>query len=343
MHHISELEVLLHVKQSKNILSDERFHILDSENILWPDVLYLSKSLQWSICGFCWIAILVGSYFRHILYKYLYNRYKKKDFKYIDVLTLVAAVAHHFSIIFHAILITLIVLQEANANYIVGNWYCELSRNVVIFDMFYSVLGRVGIAIYRLCYIRFHTFSCDGGEKKTCCFILAAGWAIALVCVVILRTTEYEKTLQDNCILVPKPLFLLTLDEYEISRGDSAIHSYWSNLRATMGIFGLCLNAAQLIIYINIFYNLYKHDNSERIRRLLDPSVTKRRNRNNAITFFGQFCSYVVDLSILLFIIISANVHAWYMVFVLKYVGFVAVSIVEVVTSNELRSRLFGA
>ena len=343
MHYIRELEVLLNFKQSNNISSEERFHIFDSENILWPDVLKLSKSLQWSICGFCWIAILVGSYFRHVLYKYLYNQHKKKDFKYLDVLTLVAAVAHHLSIIFHAILITIIVLQEANANCIIGNWYCELSRNVVIFDMFYVVIGRVGIAIYRLCYIRFHSFSSNGGEKKTCYLILASGLAISLVCVVILRTTAYEKTLQDNCILVPKPLFLQTLDEYEISRGNSAIHSYWSNLRAMMGFFGLSLNAAQLIIYINIFYNLYKHDNNELLRRLLDPVVTKRRNRNNAITFFGQFCSYVVDLSILLFIIISSNVHAWYMVFVLKYVGFAAVSIVEVVTSNELRSRLLRA
>ena len=343
MRYISELEVLLHFKQSNNITPEERFHIFDSENILWPDVLKLSKSFQWSICGFCWIAFFLGSYFRHIFYKYLFDQHKKKDFKYLDVLTLVHAVAHHLSIIFHAILISIIVLQEANANCIIGNWYCELSRTVLHFDLFYAVIGRVGIAIYRLCYIRFHAFSSNGGEKKTCYFILASGLAISIVCVVILRTTDYEKTQQDNCILVPKPLFLQTLDEYEISRGNSAIHSYWSNLRAMMGVFGLCLNATQLIIYVNIFYNLYKHDNSELLRRLLDPSVTKRRNRNNAITFFGQFCSYVVDLSILLFIIISSNIHAWYMVFVLKYVGFAAVSIVEVVTSNELRSRLFGA
>ena len=344
MYHIKDFDVRLHLDttQLQNNSIHGLLNILDSESILIPDILTISRELQWYICCFCWFVISVGTYFRHILYKCLVDRYKKKDFKPIDLLTLILTVTHHLSIVCHAILITVMIVKEANAVDIVGQWYCELSRFLALFDMFYSTVGSLGLALYRLIYIRFHQFSMNGGEKKSCYFILFSGLAVSAIFVVLLEIDDYAKTRDENCILIPKPLFLSILDEYEISRQNSSIYQYWIDIRAFLGFVGVCLNTTELIIYFNVFYILYKHDNNELLRRLLDPSVTTKRNRTNAITFFGQFCSFVVEISVIISVIISTKIHAWFMVFALKYAGFAAMSIVEVMTSNALRSRLFG-
>ena len=345
MYRITKNDLLLdqNLMNSKNNSADGLIHILDSKSMVRPDILTISKPFQWFICVICWIVIVIGSYFRHILYKYLFDQYKQKESRPIDILTLVLTTSHHLTIVFHAILLTLIVLMNTNVNDILGNWFCVFSKAIVTFDLFYSVIGSLGIAIYRLCYIKFQIFSANVRDMKTCYIILIGGLAISVVNVVLMNSTnDYRRTIEDNCMLVPKTLFLETLDEYEISRGNPSIYPHWQNVRAILGFEGLCMNAAELIIYIDIFYHLYKHDNSELLRRLLDPSVTSRRNKTNAITFFGQFCSFVVKVSILIFIIISTKVQALYMVFVLKYAGFAAMSMVEVFTSNVLRSRFFN-
>ena len=346
MYRITKVDLLFNqtLMNSSNTSEDGLIHILDFKSMLRPDILTISKPFQWLICGICWIVIVIGSYFRHILYKYLFDQYKQKESRPIDILTLVLTTSHHLAIVLHAILLTLMVLMDTNVNDIAGNWSCVISKAIVVFDLSYSDIGigSLGIAIYRLFYIKFQRFSANVREMKTCYIILIGGLAISVVNVVLVFTNDYQRTADDNCMLVPKRLLLETLDEYEISRGNPSIYPNWQNVREILGFKGLCMNAAELIIYIDIFYFIYKHDNSELLRRLLDPSVTRRRNKTNAITFFGQFCSFVVKVSIVIFFIISTKVQALYMVFVLKYAGFAAMSMVEVFTSNVLRSRFFN-
>ena len=85
-----------------------------------------------------------------------------------------------------------------------------------------------------------------------------------------------------------------------------------------------------------------KHDNNERLRRLLEINVIKRRNRRNAITFFGQFCSFAFEFSFGIAILCAVKGHApWIAVFILKALSFTSMSIVEVLTSSSLRPRIF--
>ena len=87
---------------------------------------------------------------------------------------------------------------------------------------------------------------------------------------------------------------------------------------------------------------MYRHDNNEGLRRLLGSNIIKLRNRRNAITFFGQFCSFAFEFSIGILIICAVKGDApWGVVFVLKVVCFTSMSIVEVVTSTTLRARIF--
>ena len=74
--------------------------------------------------------------------------------------------------------------------------------------------------------------------------------------------------------------------------------------------------------------------------------MIKGRNRRNAITFFGEFCSFVVELAGLLLIavaytigtqsnqlILIANAY-WRISFTIK-------PMVEVITSDELRAKIY--
>ena len=45
------------------------------------------------------------------------------------------------------------------------------------------------------------------------------------------------------------------------------------------------------------FYNIYKHDNSDVLRKLLGRNTIRNRNRKNAITFLGQFGTFIIEIS----------------------------------------------
>ena len=345
MFQIQDLKINFGLNENQSNYNDIYSYllVLDSESIIFPDILKISKTFQWLICGVCWMIIMIGSYFRSILYKYLYKQYKIKESKPIDILTLAVTITHHLSTITHASFLTLRVATDSNLADIIGQGLCPLLKNIIRFEFSYTIAGSLGIAIYRLCYIKFHRFSGKGGEKNTLIYILFGGLAFSIICNILLQSNGFDSTLSNNCIMVYKTSILMFLDEYEMSRGNASIYIHWQIIIVTIGTIGICLTTIRLIIYIYIFYNQYKHDNTESLRRLLDPSVISSRNQKNAITFFGHFCSFLCELAVFIAVIIMSKIQAWYMVFILKYVGFAAISIVEVFTSSVLRSRFFNA
>ena len=88
---------------------------------------------------------------------------------------------------------------------------------------------------------------------------------------------------------------------------------------------------------------MYKHDNNDRLRRLLEPKVIKGRNRKNAITFIGQFCSFVIEFIGLLLLILAFTIGPkWAPDLAIEFrrFSFAIISMVEVLTSDELKKRL---
>ena len=137
---------------------------------------------------------------------------------------------------------------------------------------------------------------------------------------------------------------LRLLDDYEQSRGNHSIFSQWRDYRIIICVVMVLLTIAEITIYVIFFHHMYVHDNQERLRRLLEPGVIKLRNRTNAITFFGQFCSFVFEFSIGILTICGVKglfIEAWGLVFVLKVTCFTCMSMVEVLTSSTLRPRIF--
>ena len=105
----------------------------------------------------------------------------------------------------------------------------------------------------------------------------------------------------------------------------------------------MLMMTAEITIYVLFFHHVYRNDNGEGLRRLLEPSVIRRRNRTNAITFFAQFCSFVFEFSIGIVIISAVMGGAPFSaVYILKVISFTSMSIIEVVASNSLRQRIFN-
>ena len=139
---------------------------------------------------------------------------------------------------------------------------------------------------------------------------------------------------------------LIVLDEYEQSLGNSSIVSYWATTKMVINVTMMCMVVAEITIYIIFFHHMYKNDNSRGLRRLLNPSVIRSRNRRNAITFFGQFCSFLIKFSFTLIYVFSGVIGTRtkgliYARFFIRMASFPIISIVNVLTSNTLRSKIF--
>ena len=136
------------------------------------------------------------------------------------------------------------------------------------------------------------------------------------------------------------------LDEYEQGKGGSPIYEYFIYPRIAIGGIMLFMTISEIIIYIIFFRFIYLHDNTERLRALLEPNVIRKRNKTNAITFFGQFCSFLFEVSIWIlftFAMLVGNVSVVLLaVFsILRTISFTCMTIIEVMTSNSLRVFMY--
>ena len=315
----------------------------------WVDY---SNYKLWMIFGLCWLIFGIASYFKQVFYSYIFDQYKQKQFKPIDLMSLLVAIIQHISILVMTIRFSLIFLFGTTMEHLDGGWFCSLSKILVRFDIVYLYIGGLGIAIYRLLLIKYGTWIELHVGKKTSLFtILCGGIIITISMVVILCSNDYEKIMIGQCLHHPYTSLLQVLDSYGQSRGHFSVYSSWWITRIVFSLTGICSITTEIVLYIIIFRFIYKKDNSEGLRRLLEPRCIRQRNKTNAITFFGQFCSFLVEFSfgMLLVLISSKKVsfdqkngldEKYYFFFFIKLAGFTAISIVEVLTSSLLRPRL---
>ena len=156
--------------------------------------------------------------------------------------------------------------------------------------------------------------------------------------------TDYETLFSQTWTIIQpeKRQVLQLLDNYELSLGRPPIYSYWRDVRIIVGFFLALTTTAKIIIYFIFFRHIHKHDNTERLRQLLGTDAISLRNRVNATTFFGQFCSFIFNLTFVLFI----NLAVWMgnskngvvgMAFMVGGITFTGQAVIEVFTSVPLR------
>ena len=158
-----------------------------------------------------------------------------------------------------------------------------------------------------------------------------------------MNSHDYAEVFRDTCMAGPSHQLMQILDDYEKSRGNSSIYDYWHDQLTIITVVFVLMATAEITIYITFFYHLFRHDNNETLGRLIGADDIKHRNKQNAITFFGQFCSFLFELSIGILSIFAINGEApFFVVSILKVIGFTSISLVEVLVSGNLRPRIFN-
>ena len=330
--------------------------ISESELITVPTLLNYSYELQYTLVIIWWSFLLIGSYLRYIFYRYLYKQHKNKSKKTIDRLLLVIALLHHLFIFACTLDVTLKVLnyQWLN-NSALGYAACRCKNYYYKFFQSYACIGSLGLASYRLLYLKQGTFVKDFvGEKTLANMILFLGLSLSALRVLLpqLQDQTWNHLEWEQCFSTPQMHHALEyIDDYKQSAGQPSALIVWKQKYFGVRGFYMIATVIELCMYISFFHFMYIHDNCKNLARLVEPAVIRQRNKQNSITFFGQFCSFVMEFvgNILFIIAVMKSAPSgendqedfYIYAFINKPITFAAIAIIEVITSNVLRARVF--
>ena len=305
-----------------------------------PMILSLSTLLQIVTVSVMILFVLIGSYFKIIMYAYMYLRYKLKEQGPIDMLILTSSTIQHTGnvlYVFHYIMMT---LNNTTLQNILGPWYCFLFIHLMTFEIVYLVVGSFGLSLFRILYIKKDDWVKYGiGEKNLGRIIFVGGILLSGYFATLQSSdTIYQDIIHQHCSH-PGETFVKTMIEFNHSRGKNMVFSLWYQQGIAIVLFLMAIG--EMTCYVTFFYHLYRHDNQERYRRLLGSGVIQARNRQNATTFLGQFFCFMSELVLLFFV--CSSYHDFRTIFPLfRTMVFAVLSIVEILTSYQLRSRMFN-
>ena len=158
---------------------------------------------------------------------------------------------------------------------------------------------------------------------------------------------DYEQLILEHCNLPANREILIILDQYEQSRGNSSPYKHFIYPRLVNGVTMLLLTIVEIVIYFMFFRFMYRHNKSETLKKALDPKVIQQRNKTNAITFFGQFCSFLFEISIWILFVLTLLIGKeklwwlWTTVSILRLLSLTVMAGIEVATSNSLRHIMY--
>jgi hypothetical protein len=324
------------------------FQVVEANDFISPVILKRTKVVQWLTISLFWLPIIIGTYFRSIVYKFLFRQYKNKELTEVNKLHFAVCLTDHLAIASTTLAATLIVLNGESLDQVAGgHWFCILQMIYSRFALCYSFIGSLGVSIYRVLLIKHNNFLTDViGKNVMANLILYGGILLSIVFTTVVKSHDYNKLFNDKCMFIPNSHTLQILDNYEQSRGNLSIMEYYIKVHIGTGLIMAFMIISEIIIYVIFFHHMYKHDNHERLRRLLEPQIISDRNRKNAVSFFGQFCSFVLQFTMLLLLAASYTVgnpnnDLPLVLTVFRRISFAVMSGVEVLTSEVLRKRIF--
>ena len=332
---------------TENLLNDtyDEIDILSAESVITPEFVSLSSSVQTTLCIIGWLNLAIFTYFRYIVYKHFWNQYKGKELKHINVLTLFVCLFQHIFFVTFQTHHTLIVTYGIPFEDIIDStWACVPMRLIYSFEQRYSIIGSLGIAVYRILLIKHNDFVKNTfGPKNLVGTILS----IEFVMTVILSVPAFDllEPIRPKCMFLPKYNILQILDDYGQSVGLPHMSFLMLRIRVSSWLLMMLFSFFELSIYVGIFYFLYTHDNSENLRRILDYQCIKARNKKNGVSFFAHFCSFVIELMLMIGCVIAltfgkTNNFVYPFLTTLKKICLTCMAVIEVVASSTLRSRV---
>ena len=329
--------------------------ILDAIDSMRPLHLRAAgKYNVWGICGIVWTITTIGSCFRYILYSHLFGKYKKSQLTPIDTLILVSALIQHFANLERVVFFTIIISGGGTPEHWewkldeIEQWLCIIFKFSVVFELYYSCVGSLGISIYRILYIKHDEIvKYKIGERNLLLLVMIGGVLLTTFMTLTTFMNDYENVLAEHCHIPVDENILMTLDQLKMAGGYTSPYYGFIYPRIINGAIMLGMTLAEICIYVAFFLFIYQHDNSENLRKILEKKTIKKRNKTNAITFFGQFCSFLFELIYWILTLLAALVgrkesFLWAVTASVRLITFSGMAAIDVLVSSSLRTKMLG-
>ena len=318
------------------------FHIIDSGSVIVPELLSLPKNEQLLLLTLNWINAVIFTAFRIKLYKYLLKRYRLSQLSPINILILVTCIMQHIEIMIGVIYQNLVASTGFSLEELGVPWICPFLKGILATVTIYSVVGGLGIAIYRILLIKYDLIVKNFiGETRLLGIILFCQILIIAIHLGLRNDVGIvEQPIRPTCMNFPYGHVLDILDTYSVSHGNDSILIYQTPLYFFSALAFLLMIIIELIIYLIFFCHLFLHDNSDGIKLILESEVIKRRNTRNGLTFFSHFCSFVAEfLMAVTFMIAIKKANNENPIFLIycyaRWFSLSGIAIIEVITSRR--------
>ena len=293
-------------------------------------------------------SLFLGCYFKSALYLYMFDKRKGILDRPIDVLLLVQAIVQHLlSFLMIFTYNGYLLFDITISNLFGGEAWCNIPWYGGNFAFAYRFVGGLIIAIFRLLLL----FSGDWvkykiGMKRLLCIMLMLSLTIPAALTQMFAIgngpASRKQAMWNFCIGKSEELRNV-LHEYFILQG--AITLVPEHLPKIVLLLMLVCVLSELICYFVFFGHLYRHDREMLKKKILKEDAIRQRNKRNAITFIGQFWTFMTELTCLVLVIISiANQKSgifYRMVSIIAvWVELGFVSVVEVWASRSLQYHL---
>ena len=293
------------------------------------------------------VSLLSGSFFKCIMYLYVFASNKQNHgwmHRPINVLTVTSAIIHHFTHFWMWIWYIVEMMDDTPVSESVGSFQCTINQWVGLFGLGYLTVGSLGLAVYRVLYIKHEEWvKYVIGEKTLLLTVLTISFTLCGILVFLYDLETNSHRFGRNMCHGISGTHAQILIDYELSHGQGLLTTTY--IQKTVVSIALGMQCTELAIYIWFFRLRYKNDNGN-IKKVLTEDVIRARNMKNVGTFLGQayafLTEYVFALTTLIVIFIAGDQTNYLKAIsnIAKFVDFGLVSAVEVFTSPALRGYL---
>ena len=293
------------------------------------------------------ISLIIGSYFKSAIYLYMYEKRKNLSERPINVLLLVQAIVQHFistlMIIFY---IFGMFSDVAISEHLGGEAWCNIEFHAGNYGFSYRVVGGLVIACYRLlCVFASDWVKCkiEGNVLLYLTLMLSSTIPAGMILGFAMGNGPASRKQAGWNLCIGKSEELRNvLHEYSILQGTTTPEAEYGP--KIVILFALLCVVAELVCYVVFFGHFYFHDREMLKKKILKADVIQRRNQKNAITFLGQFWTFMTECIIVILVFISLNeksdISGRAFAVIGFWIEFGIVSVVDVCASESLGNYL---
>ena len=317
-------------------------HRLEHERTALDSLDQYGRSI---IIGSLFTSAIVGSYFKSSIYKYLYHGYKNKEHTPINILILVNTITQHLICLFVvAIFIVGLVFDITFSSYIDEVW-CGIPWYAGIYSGAYRTFGSLGIAIDRLLLIKRNDWVNKVGKKRLVLIEVILSITLSGGMTIGFGTGNgpgSRKQVTWNWMVGRNEKFREIEHEYALLTGEvTPDREYLAQLCLLGPLIGV---VSEFCCYLVFFRHLHSHDKGLFNRKILREDEYNRRKQINCMTFSGQFYGFIVECFTYLGLIYTfqkgSDITFRLVITISVWVEFGIVSVVEVMTSQNLKAHL---